>query len=161
MWPRRKNYYVFFFKHEWIRSVLALAHGKQCPLVECHFYKNERCNKPVPTEGGGDGAKARAPDCLASYACAPGSSPAVPMWGFSEKQYCFCLFNVTRRSRWWRPRRVKVETSVSTLISRRSLRCALLTPVPTDMTIFNPSMGSLLSPARYNIFLSVNWLFFL
>ena len=39
---------------------------------------------------------------------------------------CFFLLNVTRRSRWWRPRGVKLETSVSTLFSRKATRCALL-----------------------------------
>ena len=47
--------------------------------------------------------------------------------GFSEKQHCFYLLNVTRRWRYWRPRRVKVEIGVSTLISRRAPHCALLT----------------------------------
>ena len=27
---------------------------------------------------------ARAPDCLTSHACVPGSNPAVPMWGFQK-----------------------------------------------------------------------------
>ena len=37
----------------------------------------------------------------------------------------FSPLNVTRRSRLWRPRPVKVETRVSTLNSRRASRCAL------------------------------------
>ena len=74
----------------------------------------------------GRGAMARAPDCLASHACVPVSNSAVPVWGFKSKKNSFSLLNVTRRSRWWRPRRVKVETSVSTLFSRRAPRCALL-----------------------------------
>ena len=27
---------------------------------------------------------ARAPDCIASHACLPGSNPAVPLWGFQR-----------------------------------------------------------------------------
>ena len=63
----------------------------------------------------GRGAKARALDCLASHANVSA--------GFSEKYPCLSLLKLTRRSRWWRPRRVKVETSAWTLISRRATRC--------------------------------------
>ena len=49
-----------------------------------------------------------------------------PPVGFSEKYPCFYLLKVTRRSCLWRPRWVKVETSVSTLIARRATCYALL-----------------------------------
>ena len=62
----------------------------------------------------GRGAMARAPDCLASHAYVLVSNPPVFRVRFSKKQQCFSLLNVTRQSRQWRPRRVKVETSVST-----------------------------------------------
>ena len=42
--------------------------------------------------------------------------------GFSEKQHCFSLLNVTGRSLLMGPRRVKVETSVSTLICWNGLQ---------------------------------------
>ena len=38
--------------------------------------------------------------------------------------------DVTRRSRWWRPRRLNVQTSVLTLFSHRATRCELLHPLP-------------------------------
>ena len=66
----------------------------------------------------------RAPDYLASHACVPGSNPADPYCFFSEKSY-FSLLNVTRRSSYWWPRRVEVETSVLMLISGRTQRCAI------------------------------------
>ena len=66
----------------------------------------------------------RASDCLTSHACVPGSHPADLAWGFQRN--IIVSLNMTRRSRYCRPRRVKVETSVSTLISRRATRCALL-----------------------------------
>ena len=68
----------------------------------------------------GHGAMSRAPDSLTSHACVPVSNPAVPVWGVSEKQHCFSLLNLTRRSHYWRPSRVKIATSVSTLISNVS-----------------------------------------
>ena len=48
-----------------------------------------------------------------------GFEPRGSRMGFLGKHHCFSLLNVTRRSRYWRPRRVKVETSVSTVISRK------------------------------------------
>ena len=65
-------------------------------------------------------AMARAPDCLANHTCVPGSSPAVSVWGFQRNRI---VSPFSRRSRW-----VKVETSVSTVISRRAPRCALCAP---------------------------------
>ena len=65
----------------------------------------------------------RAPDCLASHACVPVSNPPETCVGFSEK--CHCFSYATRRSCYRRPRRVKVENSVSTVISH-SLKIFLI-----------------------------------
>ena len=58
----------------------------------------------------------------------------------------FFLLNVTRRSRLWRPRRVKDETSVSTVISRMATCCALpiqmAKPLSAIIMVGNPLCGA-------------------
>ena len=97
--------------------VLLGLHGY---CTEGFFLKNLYCLEGTWRFG-------RTPDCLTSHACVPGLSHTKTCVFFSRKYPCFSLLNVTRRWSQWRPRRVKVETSVSTLHSRRATHCALLT----------------------------------
>ena len=92
------THFIYFdkCKHKLQTFIINKTFNKLCVQINgCHStdiaYPHLLCR--------GRGAMARAPDCLASHACAPVSNRAVFRVRFSKKQHYFSLLNVTRRSR--------------------------------------------------------------
>ena len=66
-----------------IANTTGFFYGRDEPYFVCAhkaIYSDRHSNQAWK----GIGAMVRAPDCLTSHACVPGSNPADPVWGFQR-----------------------------------------------------------------------------